>query len=181
MRETTRRWFLSAVVTAVALAAAAAAVHRTARAQEGGPDIVTLTLVPNRLEQSDEIRINTGRKATLSDGSYNTVYELKKPGSDRVFLSVGIDVYVENGVLLLDASQLRLRGANATQPYLPIDWYKQDGLVEIRESSLAIADVGSIAATFEVPRAEVEQLTFVVGALEVGTVPSIVARLGRQE
>ena len=152
-------------------------------AEDTGSGIVSLTLIPTRVERSEELRINTGKKAVLADGSYNTVYDFKRPKADHVFLEIEMDVSVENGPMVFDAASLRLHGDvnGDRREYHPIDWYRDDGLVEARGDTLNIPGLASIRATFEVPRSEVERLTFSVGGLRVGSVPGIVSRIGRQE
>ena len=113
----------------------------------GSGEGVELTLVPTRIQQVDQLRINTGRKAVLAvDGGTASV-----SGRNMVFVgSGGVD-----------------------DRFYPVDWMRDLGLEEERGETLLVEGGSSFEATFEVPADRYSSLTLWVEGVEVGSVPEI--------
>jgi hypothetical protein len=140
-----------------------------------------IEVVPTGVDEPAELRINTGRKARLADGSTNTVYLKKTPGKGMTFLRFKVELAVDGEPLDLRAQDLRLEsGGDAPRVYAPVDWFQDLGLVESRGDSLEVADRALLEFTFEVPPEHMEELTLVVASLPMGTVAQIRDRIREQ-
>ncbi len=136
-----------------------------------------ITVIPTGADRAESLRINTGQKATLSDGSYNTVYTQKNPRPGYHFVRVHLDVAVENAYWSAEAERFRL--ANAEDPkgpgLTPVDWFRDNGLLEERAESIMIRDLASLEVTFEVAIGQESDLSLWVGGLFVGTMSELLA------
>ena len=56
-----------------------------------------LILIPTALEELNELRINTGKKAILNDGTMTAVYVTHVPSKGNTYLNFHIDVASEAG------------------------------------------------------------------------------------
>ena len=140
----------------------------------GSGEGVELTLVPTRIQQVDQLRINTGRKAVLADGSFNTVYERRLPKKGHVFLEVRFDLAVDGGTASVSGrNMVFVGGGGVDDRFYPVDWMRDLGLEEERGETLLVEGGSSFEATFEVPADRHSSLTLWVEGVEVGSVPEI--------
>jgi hypothetical protein len=65
-----------------------------------------LTLIPTALQELNELRINTGEKAKMTDGTMSAVYEKHFPAKDDTYLNFHVDVATEAGPFVLRAEQM---------------------------------------------------------------------------
>jgi hypothetical protein len=158
-----------------------------------------LVLIPTALQELQELRVNTGEKAVLSDGTMNAVYVTKVPSTGNTYLNFHVDVDSDTGSVVLQAKDIRLEGA-ATAPaphggtvakgkavstvpgtvgYSPFDWFIDTGSAELRGESLTIKNKAIVQFTIEVPRAGFDHLTLFVQSQRIGTVKEIRERIAR--
>lgn len=160
-----------------------------------------LTLIPTALQELNELRVNTGTKAVLSDGTMNAVYVMKTPAPGNVYLNFHVDVASEAGSLVLQTSDIRLDGpvATTTRPpvsattwkahrptptrvsHTPMDWFIDTGSAEVRGDRLTVGSKGIVQFTIEVPRAALDNLILSVHAQRIGTVREIRERISRDQ
>jgi hypothetical protein len=158
-----------------------------------------LTLIPTALEELNELRVNTGTKAILRDGTMNAVYVKKLPAKGNTYLNFHVDISSGTGPIVLRASDIRLQGVGtgpaihrapgtkwkgASQTavavsYTPMDWFLDTGIAEERGESLTVHDQTIVQFTIEVPRAGLDDLTLSVLSQRIGTVREIRARIAR--
>jgi hypothetical protein len=159
-----------------------------------------LILIPTALQELSELRINTGEKAVLSDGTMNAVYVKRVPSALDIYLNVHVDVSSGAGPIVLHADDIRLQRAvtGAASPqagtrqgqatlealakgisYTPMDWFLDTGLAEERGEALTVHDKTIVQFTIEVPRAGLDDLTLFVKSQRVGTVREIRARIAK--
>jgi hypothetical protein len=174
---------------------AASANGRTATAADQ-----QLILIPTALAELSELRVNTGEKAVLSDGTMNAVYVKKLPSALDTYLNFHVDVSSGAGPLVLHADDIRLQRAvtgAASFPagtrqgqatlealakgisYTPMDWFLDTGLAEERGEALTVHNKTIVQFTIEVPRAGLDDLTLFVRSQRVGTVREIRARIAK--
>jgi hypothetical protein len=169
----------------------AAAGARTPAAATDRP----LTLIPTAFEVLDKLRVNTGTKAVLSDGTMNAVYVMKTPAEGNTYLNFHVDVASEAGSVLLHTKEMRLEGPAthrvgatgdraASAPgkmtfYTPMDWFIDTGAAEVRGDELALTKA-IVQFTIEVPRAGFDDLTLFVRSQRVGTVGEIRERIATE-
>jgi hypothetical protein len=158
-----------------------------------------LVLIPTALQELQELRVNTGEKAVLSDGTMNAAYVKKIPSPGNTYLNFHVDVDSDTGSVVLQANDIRLEGA-ATTPathggdvargkvapatpgtvgYAPFDWFIDTGSAEVRGESLTVKNKAIVQFTIEVPRAGFEHLTLFVRSQRIGTVREIRERIAQ--
>jgi hypothetical protein len=153
-----------------------------------------LTLIPTAFQELNELRLNTGEKAVLSDGTYSAVYDKRIPAEGNTYLNFHVDVATETGPIVLRAGEIRLvKDAEAggavplpgevvkgkmdpatseTSGYIPFDWFIDTG-DEVRGDSLTVADKAIVQFTIEVPREGRDDLTLFLLSQRIGTVREI--------
>lgn len=157
----------------------------------------TLNLIPTALQELHELRVNTGNKAVLRDGSLGPVYVKKMPTEGHIYLNFHVDLASEAGPVLLRSSEIHLDGvearaaasagvdstegkrspeAPAIVSYVPMDWFIDTGLAEVRGDSLTV-EKAILQFTIEVPRAGLDELVLFVRAQRIGTVSEIRKRI----
>lgn len=149
----------------------------------------SLSLTPTALQELDELRINTGEKAVLRDGTYSAVYEKRIPAPGNTYLNFHVDVASKAGktVLLVEEIYLEADPAGGNAPnrpdpvrYTPFESFIDTGLEQVRGKALTVDVKGVLQFTIEVPRAGMEDLTLFVGAQRIGTVSAIRERIAIQ-
>jgi hypothetical protein len=158
-----------------------------------------LTLIPTALEELNELRMNTGHKAILRDGTMNAAYQKRIPSPGSIYLNFHVDVSSDAGPVMLHRGQIRLEGPAApaetlraafvkehlatetpgTVSYTPMDWFIDTGMAEARGDSLKVDTKAIVQFTIEVPRAGFDELALFVGSQRVGTVSEIRQRIFR--
>lgn len=165
----------------------ACASARTLPASAEGP----LTLIPTAFRELNELRINTGEKAVMSDSTLSAVYDKRIPAEGNTYLNFHVDVALEAGSLVLRAEDIRLvkdgkaasagaKGAKGnTDPktgevtaFTPFDWFIDTG-AEVRGDSLTIDNKALVQFTIEVPKVGYDDLTLFVLSKRIGTVREI--------
>lgn len=132
-----------------------------------------LVILPTLVQQLAELRINTGKKAVLRDGTMNVVYVKKTPGKGHTFLNFHLEV-TSDGPLTLRPGDLWLAPkASGQTGHTPVDWFLDVGLEEVRGDSLIVPGAGIVQFTTEVPIARIDSLTLSVAGQTVGTVAAI--------
>jgi len=159
-----------------------------------------LTLIPTALQELNELRINTGEKAVLRDGTMSAVYEKKIPSEGSTYLNFHVDVASQAGPFVLHWKEIRLEGAApreatpgvevtkgkadpetpATVSYTPLDWFIDTG-VEVRGDSLTVSDKAIVQFTIEVPRAGLDDLILFMRSQRIGTVREIRERIAKEQ
>jgi hypothetical protein len=154
-------------------------------------------IIPTAFEQLTELRVNTGEKAVLRDGTWSAVYVMKTPAVGGVFLNFHVDLASGAGPFVLHANEIRLtkpsfamqafpveatrspaRFTNSSPvSYIPMDWFIDTGMAEVRGDSVRVQDKAIVQFTIEVPRAGFDDLTLFVRSQRVGTVSEIRARI----
>jgi hypothetical protein len=151
-------------------------------------------LIPTAFQELGELRLNTGEKAVLSDGTYSAVYDKRIPAEGNIYLNFHVDVATETGPLVLRAREIRLvKDAEAggvvplraevvkgkvdpdtseTTAYIPFDWFIDTG-GEVRGDSLTVANKAIVQFTIEVPREGRDDLTLFLLSQRIGTVREI--------
>ena len=158
-----------------------------------------LILIPTAFQQLPELRVNTGQKAILSDGTMNAVYVKKLPSAENTYLNFHVELDAEAGPIVLHTGDIRLQGAGhgtshprvagtewnvvpeseANVSYVPMDWFLDTGAAEERGSALTVQDKTIVQFTIEVPRVGFDDLTLFVQTQRIGTVREIRARIAR--
>lgn len=155
-----------------------------------------LVIIPTKLQELRELRINTGERAVLSDGTMNAVYVKHIPSEGKTYLNFHVDLASEAGPVVLSAQEIRLVGGTiapvtspaegskekatpATGVYTPLDWFIDTGLAEVRGDSLTVRDKAIVQFTIEVPLAGLDDLVLQVRSQRVGTVKEIRERIAR--
>jgi hypothetical protein len=158
-----------------------------------------LTLIPTAFEELNELRVNTGTKAVLRDGTMNAVYVKKLPSNGNTYLNFHVDISSGTAPVVLRASDIRLQGVGTgpaihrapgtkwkgapetpiTVSYTPMDWFLDTGMAEERGETLTVHDKTIVQFTIEVPRAGLDDLTLSVLSQRIGTVREIRARIAR--
>jgi len=156
-----------------------------------------LVLIPTAFEELNELRVNTGEKAVLNDGTMNAVYVKKLPSQGNIYLNFHVDVASETGPFVLHAKEIRLEGAwsravrgdvavmqgktasqrRDPQTYTPMDWFLDTGSAEVRGDALTVDNKAIVQFTIEVPRAGLDDLTLFVRSQRIGTVREIRAQI----
>jgi hypothetical protein len=137
-------------------------------------------LTPTALQELNKLRMNTGEKAVLNDGTRSAVYEMKTPARGNTYLNFHVDVYSPDGPVVLLAREIYLEKTppgKALVRYLPFDVFLDTGLAEVRGDSLTVSDKAIVQFTIEVPRTRFDDLTLFVGAQRIGTVGEIRDRI----
>lgn len=167
---------LAAAVLGFAVAAQAEAGSSKAPASH-------LTIIPTSIGHPEVIKINTGRKAQMTDGKDYTVYDTVRPKQDHLFVEIKVDMATDPGPLRLDTSMIRLEtsGPSAPVTYVPIYWYLDSGLEPARADSLTIVNQAGLDFTFEVPAVDEGRLTLWIAGLRVASIPEVQDRLRQQE
>ena len=187
--------------TAVVLSLLVAAQVIWAGVASGGTPTASaerrLTLIPTAFEELNELRVNTGTKAVLRDGTMNAVYVKKIPSNGNTYLNFHVDISSGTGPVVLHASDIRLQGVGTgtaihrapgtkwkvvpetavAVSYTPMDWFLDTGIAEERGESLTLHDKTIVQFTIEVPRAGLDDLTLFVLSQRIGTVREIRARI----
>ncbi len=158
-----------------------------------------MIIIPTKLQELNELRINTGERAVLSDGTLNAVYVKHIPAEGMTYLNFHVDLATETGPVVLSSKEIRLEGETttpvtspaggadgkavpetpATALYTPLDWFIDTGLAEVRGDSLTVGDKALVQFTIEVPRAGLDDLVLHVRSQRVGTVKEIRDRIAR--
>jgi hypothetical protein len=161
-----------------------------------------LTLIPTAFEELNELRVNTGQKAVLNDGTMNAVYVKKIPAAGSIYLNFHVDVASGAEPVVLHAGQIYLQSTApaaipyrtgskkwkaasepATTPpspsYAPMDWFIDTGSAEVRGEALTVANKAIVQFTIEVPRAGFDDLTLFVQSQRMGTVKEIRAQISK--
>ncbi len=142
-----------------------------------------LTLIPTALQELKELRIESGKKAVLADGTLSAVYVKHFPAEGNTYLNFHVDVATEAGPFVLNHDGIRLEGpaAKGVTPgivsYTPLDWFLDTGAEELRGDSLTVKDKALLQFTIEVPRANMDDLTLFVHSERIGTVREIRERI----
>jgi hypothetical protein len=159
-----------------------------------------LTLIPTAMEELRELRMNTGRKAVLGDGTMNTVYVTKNPAGGSTYLNFHVDVASGGGPFSLHPTDICLQGATppaanlraafvkgesasrstGTVTYTPFDCFIDTGSAEVRGDPLPMPGKAIVQFTIEVPRDGLDDLILYVQAQRVGTVREIRDRIERE-
>lgn len=152
-----------------------------------------LTVIPTAFQELNELRINTGESAVLSDGTMNAVYVKKLPAEGNIYLNFHIDIASEAGPFVLHPGSIVLQAGSADvalpseggskaesaaetlarSQHTPMDWFIDSGAEELRGDSLTVKDKALVQFTIEVPRADYDALTLFVLAQRVGSVREI--------
>jgi hypothetical protein len=155
-----------------------------------------LTIIPAVVQELKELRINTGKRAVLNDGTLSDVYVTRVPSEGNTYLNFRVDVASEAGPIVLHSKEIRLEGATAVAAsprpetakgkevpetpaapsYTPFDWFIDTGAAEERGESLTL-DKAIVQFTIEVPRAGLDDLTLFLHFQRVGTVREIRERM----
>ena len=158
-----------------------------------------LALIPTALEELKELRINTGKKAVLRDGTYSAVYVKDVPSSGSTYLNFHVDVSSETGPFVLRSNEIRLESGSAgatvprftfpsgirpresspTRSYTPFDWFLDTGMAEVRGDSLTVDNKAIVQFTIEVPEAGHDDLTLFMRSQRIGTVREIREQIAR--
>jgi hypothetical protein len=142
-----------------------------------------LTLIPTKLQELKELRIESGKKAVLADGTMSAVYVKHFPAEGNIYLNFHVDVATEAGPFVLRHEGIRLEGplAKGASPeiasYTPLDWFLDTGAEELRGDSLTVKDKALVQFTIEVPKASMDDLTLFVHSQRIGTVREIRERI----
>ncbi len=163
---------LSPPATAPDPAAAAADTATAAR----------VAVIPARFELLDKLRINTGKKDTLADGSYNNVYIVKKPGAGDTFARFDVQIAGPDS-MRLGRDDLKLVDESAEKPlvYHPFDWFVDNGLAPDHRGLVTVPWKAELEFTIEAPEKGLDALVLYIGPYRVGTVASIRERTGNGE
>lgn len=157
-------------------------------------------IIPTAFQELTELRVNTGEKAVLRDGTRSAVYVMSTPAAGGVFLNFHVDVASDAGPFVLHANEIRLTKPSfvmqafpvaATRSparfttsspvsYIPMDWFIDTGMAEVRGDSLQVDQAAVVQFTIEVPRAGFDDLTLFVRSQRVGTVGEIRTRIANQ-
>jgi len=155
-----------------------------------------LTLIPTALQELNELRVNTGTKAVLNDGTMGAVYVKQFPAQGSTYLNLHVDLSSRSGRIVLRAGDIRLEGAeraldtqhvDGSTPnsapgspevvsYTPMDWFVDTGFAEVRGDSLTV-EKAIVQFTIEVPRAGLDDLILSVKFQRIGTVREIRERI----
>ena len=183
-----RSAILGPVVIIALLGSGLCASGETAPALTSRPLILIATMV----QELHELRVNTGQKAVLADGTMSAVYETKIPRDGNTYLNFHVSAASEGGSFVLESQSIRLVGVApaASVPrvdgptgkvvadavvevaYTPMDWFIDTGL-EVRGDSLTVNDKGIVQFTIEAPRSGLDDLILFVHSQRVGTVKEI--------
>jgi hypothetical protein len=142
-----------------------------------------LTLIPTALQELNELRINTGKKAVLKDGTMSAVYVNHFPAKGSTYLNFHVDIATEAGPFDLRSDGIRLEGKTGRTEtpevvtYTPLDWFLDTGLEEVRGDPLTVKDKALLQFTIEVPKAGLDDLVLFVHSQSIGTVRSIRERI----
>ena len=153
----------------------------------------SLTLIPTALQELNELRVNTGTKAVLNDGTMSAVYVTKVPAEGSSYLNFHVDVATQGGSVVLYSKDFRLEGAAVAPPvevtkgktapaavsYTPMDWFIDTGSAEVRGDSLTVNEKAILQFTIEVPRAGRDGLTLFVRSQRIGTIGEIRDRIAK--
>lgn len=189
---------MAIVLSLLAVVQIGAAAWDESRSASAGAE-PPLIVVPTKLQELSELRINTGKRAVLSDGTVNAVYVKHVPAEGMTYLNLHVDLASETGPIVLSSKEIRLEGETAapaaspatgvdgktvletrvTSVYSPLDWFIDTGLAEVRGDSLTVRDKALVQFTIEVPRAGLDDLVLRVWSQRVGTVKEIRDRIAR--
>lgn len=171
-----------------------------ARAQaRPAPAEQRLTLIPTALAELGGLRVNTGTKAVLRDGTLSAVYHMETPSEGNTYLNCHLDVASEAGPFVLHSKDIRLEGPAVTAAphgvgvaaektgtetppiafYTPMDWFIDTSAAELRGDSLTVSSKAIVQFTIEVPRAGLDDLTLFVRSQRIGTVREIRERIAK--
>ncbi len=159
-----------------------------------------MTLIPTSFQELSELRINTGNKAVLRDGTMTAVYVKKIPSSGSTYLNFHVDVASEGGSFVLHSEDIRLerpaaRAASlrvavtkgkmaletpATVYFTPFDWFIDTGRDEVRGDALVVDEKAIVQFTIEVPLAGFDNLTLCIRSQRIGTVREIRERIAKE-
>lgn len=157
-------------------------------------------IIPTALTELTELRVNTGEKAVLRDGTRSAVYVVETPATDGMFLNFHLDIASAGGPFVLHANEIRLtnptfvmqafpvaatrspaRFTNSSSvSYIPLDWFIDTGMAEVRGDSLQVEEKAVVQFTIEVPRVGFDDLTLFVRSQRVGTVNEIRTRIAQE-
>jgi hypothetical protein len=192
-----RAAMMSLIVITVLVGWRVGASGQTPVASEEQP----LKLIPTALQELNELRVNTGEKAMLRDGTRNSVYVTKTPSEGNIYLNFHVDVVSAAGPFVLHAREICLKTGGTTEAaaagvdvtkgktapetpapfcYTPFDWFLDTGLAEVHADSLTVNGMAVLQFTIEVPRADRDELTLFVRSQRVGTVSELRARVARE-
>ncbi len=164
--------------------------------EEGG----RLTVIPTAFQELKELRINTGKKTKMRDGTFGAVYVTRTPAPGSTYLNFHVDVASDVGPFVLRAGDVRLergpagtaeqaespaKGAAASAAsgpvsYIPMDWFVDSGGEELHGDSLAVSEKALVQFTIEVPEADLGELTLFVRSQRMGTVNEIRERIATE-
>jgi len=164
--------------------------------EEGG----RLTLIPTACQELKELRVNTGKRAVMRDSTLSVVYATRTPTPGSTYLNFHVDVASDVGPFVLRTGDIRLeksptgtakqvdvpaKGAAASGipgpvSYIPMDWFIDSGMGEVRGDSLTVNEKALVQFTIEVPQAGLGELTLFVRSQRIGMVSEIRERIGTE-
>jgi hypothetical protein len=174
------RSFMTVLIVAALVGSVVVVRAETGSAKAPGSQ---LTIIPTSIGNPEVIKINTGKKAQMTDGKEYTVYDTVRPKEGNTFVEIKVDMATDPGPLRLDTSMIRLEGSGqgATATYVPVYWYLDSGLEPARADSLTIDSQAGLDFTFEVPTDRMDRLALWIAGLRVASIPEIRDRLLQQQ
>lgn len=110
-----------------------------------------LHVVVSKAQLLSELRVQTDRTRVV-DGQTQVVYENRKPKTAHLFVNVQVQVASDGQPATFTAEDLRLVvPGSESGPWVPFDWFREDGLKEARGASLTLTS-GILEFTIELPR-----------------------------
>ncbi len=164
--------------------------------EEGG----RLTLIPTALQELKELRVNTGKRVEMRDSTFSAVYVTKTPAPGSTYLNFHVDVASDIGPFVLRTGDIRLErnrlgaamqvdarakgaaasGVSGPVSYIPMDWFIDSGMAELRGDSLTVNEKALVQFTIEVPQAGLGELTLFIRSQRIGTVDEVRERIAAE-
>lgn len=118
---------------------------------------VELEVILGDPKTETELRLKTDRMRDLPGGAKEPVYVKKTPAKGNVFLNLVVYIAHEGDSFPLSADEIRFHDRN-DKTYPLFDWFKEEGLAEVRGESVTIEARTALNLTVEVPETEVPNL-----------------------
>jgi hypothetical protein len=170
-------------------------VAATPAAKEG-----SLILIPTMVQELDEYRVNTKKKAVLGDGTMNAVYVMRRPAMGNTYLNFHLEIASDTSPIVLRCEEIRLEGTPrrvttdpvagskkrtasdgvAAATYLPWDCFVDTGSAEERAEPMLLQKKAIVQFTIEVPSVGLDDLTLFVRSQRIGTVGEIRERIAKR-
>jgi hypothetical protein len=106
----------------------------------------------------------------------SAVYVKHIPAKGSTYLNFHVDLASETGPVVLSSKEICLEGADAAT-YIPLDWFLDTGIEEVRGDVLTVKDKAIVQFTIEVPRAGIDDLVLLIRSQRIGTVREIRERI----